>query len=428
MPENPTGDTNGIYVSHDLSISGTGELEILVGSAKNNSYAIAAGKSVNIFSGNIWATAGDANNGSYGLFAETVLNISGGSIWATAGNANYYSYAIAADEYNHATALNIYGGSIVATAGESDYCSYGVSVQSFTIHDGSIWATAGKGNSGKFTYSSGVSVDSINIFGGSIVTTGAEAFDTSRGVSTRAFVMSGGSIVATAGNANYYSYGVGAGETIEISGGSFIAKSGRAVDSQALSNVPSITGEGAKVKVGESDSSCRDWSGLPSELTDSQYVNIQFESTPPSPPPVPSPSSSGDSSRDSSTSYTTGVVASGSINGSIDVFVLTPSATGTANEVVDSTTYNQLRQSVESGYTPVAAFEVQASHSGKLTLSFPVGEQYNGMQFVVKHKTSKGIETYTGTVQNGKVVITVDSLSPFMIAVKGANKNPNTGR
>ena len=140
-------------------------------------------------------------------------------------------------------------------------------------------------------------------------------------------------------------------------------------------------------------------------------------------------SSTSDSSRDSSTSYTTGVTASGSIYGSIDVFVLTPSATGAANEVVDSTTYNQLRQSVESGYTPIAAFEVQASHSGRLTLSFPVGEQYNGMQFVVKHKTSDGtIETYTGVVENGKVVITVNSLSPFMIAVKGVGKNPNTGR
>ena len=142
-----------------------------------------------------------------------------------------------------------------------------------------------------------------------------------------------------------------------------------------------------------------------------------------------SSTSGGDSSRDSSTSYTTGVTASGSIYGSIDVFVLTPSATGSANEVVDNETYNQLRQSVESGYTPIAAFEVKASHSGKLTLSFPVGEQYNGMQFVVKHKTSSGkIETYTGVVENGRVVITVNSLSPFMIAVKGVNKNPNTGR
>ena len=136
------------------------------------------------------------------------------------------------------------------------------------------------------------------------------------------------------------------------------------------------------------------------------------------------------SSYSESKSYTTGVVASGNLYSSIDVFVLSPRRTGKANEVVDSITYYQLHESLESGFTPIIAYEVRASsYSGKLTLSFPVGQQYDGMEFEVKHKTTDGtINTYTGVVENGKVVIVVDRLSPFMIGIKGIGKNPYTGR
>lgn len=142
-----------------------------------------------------------------------------------------------------------------------------------------------------------------------------------------------------------------------------------------------------------------------------------------------STSSGSDSSNESSTSYTTGVVVTGNLDSTIDVFVLSPSSTGKANEVVDSTTYNQLRRSLESGYTPVAAYEIRASrYSGKLTLSFPVGTQYNGKEFLVKHKTSMGtIESFTGVVTDGNVVIIVSNLSPFMIAIKNGVEIPETG-
>ena len=59
------------------------------------------------------------------------------------------------------------------------------------------------------------------------------------------------------------------------------------------------------------------------------------------------------------------------------------------------------------------------SYEGKLKLTFNVGEEYNGKNYNVVHMKSENydFEEFTGIVENGKIEITVDSLSPFGISI-----------
>ena len=59
------------------------------------------------------------------------------------------------------------------------------------------------------------------------------------------------------------------------------------------------------------------------------------------------------------------------------------------------------------------------SYKGKLKLTFNVGEEYNGKNYNVVHMKSENydFEEFTGIVENGKIEITVDSLSPFGISI-----------
>ena len=56
------------------------------------------------------------------------------------------------------------------------------------------------------------------------------------------------------------------------------------------------------------------------------------------------------------------------------------------------------------------------TYIGNLELTFTVGKQYEGNILTIYHKKASGdIEILTGTVENGKVVITVSELSPFIL-------------
>ena len=70
----------------------------------------------------------------------------------------------------------------------------------------------------------------------------------------------------------------------------------------------------------------------------------------------------------------------------------------------------------------IAAFEARIEPDGAfeppLTLTFQVGEQYNGQTVYILHKLQGGnIEQFTPTVANGAVSIIVQELSPFLLAV-----------
>ena len=70
----------------------------------------------------------------------------------------------------------------------------------------------------------------------------------------------------------------------------------------------------------------------------------------------------------------------------------------------------------------IAAYEIHVEPAGAfrppLTLSFRVGQSFNGRTVYILHKLSNGsTDIYTPTVENGEAVITVNELSPFLLAV-----------
>jgi hypothetical protein len=70
----------------------------------------------------------------------------------------------------------------------------------------------------------------------------------------------------------------------------------------------------------------------------------------------------------------------------------------------------------------IAAFEARIEPDNAfqppLTLTFQVGGQYNGKKVYILHKLQNGdIEHFTPTVEDGAVSITVQELSPFLLAV-----------
>ena len=67
------------------------------------------------------------------------------------------------------------------------------------------------------------------------------------------------------------------------------------------------------------------------------------------------------------------------------------------------------------------------SYEGPLKLTFYVGEQYNGKYYSICHMKDYmyNFEEFNGIVENGKIEITVDSLSPFGISIFAAAVKAN---
>ncbi len=95
-------------------------------------------------------------------------------------------------------------------------------------------------------------------------------------------------------------------------------------------------------------------------------------------------------------------------------------------------TYEELEEKLEEdGYSDiVVAFEVtliSGDISNGVEISFNVGTDYNGKQAIILHKKSDGTyETATDTVEDGIVKMTVNELSPFMIAFVETTTDTNT--
>lgn len=98
---------------------------------------------------------------------------------------------------------------------------------------------------------------------------------------------------------------------------------------------------------------------------------------------------------------------------------------------------DQIRQWREQGRV-IAIYDVSLSYGfqGTVTLTFPVSGEYDGKTLTVVHCLKDRLDTCDATVSNGKVTITVDSLSPFAILDNskdgnGTNrikvKSPQTG-
>ena len=62
-----------------------------------------------------------------------------------------------------------------------------------------------------------------------------------------------------------------------------------------------------------------------------------------------------------------------------------------------------------------ADITVSGNYTGRLTLSFEVGEQYNGQTVTLLHAKNGKLTTYTAVVKGGIAIFTVTSLSPFAL-------------
>jgi hypothetical protein len=98
-----------------------------------------------------------------------------------------------------------------------------------------------------------------------------------------------------------------------------------------------------------------------------------------------------------------------------------PSAVLKAVSLADGDSDREALASLLSGKEIIAAFECSVSpedaYKPPLTLRIQVGEQYNGRTVYILHRLHNGnVEQFTPTVAGGEAVISLQELSPFLIA------------
>ena len=94
---------------------------------------------------------------------------------------------------------------------------------------------------------------------------------------------------------------------------------------------------------------------------------------------------------------------------------------------VENDTYKALEAKMAEGMEALGAYEVSVTGEaqGSFILTFQVGEKHNGRDAIVYHMKEDGeIEAKETVVKDGKITITIDSLSPFMITVASAGEEP----
>lgn len=91
-----------------------------------------------------------------------------------------------------------------------------------------------------------------------------------------------------------------------------------------------------------------------------------------------------------------------------------------------------IRQQInDSSYLYILGKDIRLTgdYSGLLTITLPLGSQYTGKTVSILHaRQNASLSTYSETVQEGKVTLTVDSLSPFAVfQEKSQDQIPATG-
>ena len=93
----------------------------------------------------------------------------------------------------------------------------------------------------------------------------------------------------------------------------------------------------------------------------------------------------------------------------------------------NSETYKTLMEYVEEGYTLLQVMDIEVLKeivSEKVTVTIPVGTEYNTRNAIVYHMLENGtVEEFAVVVENGKVSVTVDSFSPFAVAIEDVEDN-----
>ena len=241
-------DCYGIYAEGNLTISGSGTLNVTAGNASSRSCGIYAGsntdKALTISSGTVIATGGDVSSGpSFGIYTLGYFTISGtADVTGKGGTATGDgSFGISAEKQ-----VNISGGTVKAIGGT------GIGSDGLYSGNGDIQISGGKveaigGDAPKAGGSAGIfaqtSSANVTISGNADVTArgGKSASDRSYGIcSINLVTISGGKVEATADEGSYYGYGIY--NKAYISGGTITAASAYG---EAIPNV-NLKGSGYK--------------------------------------------------------------------------------------------------------------------------------------------------------------------------------------
>ena len=249
-----TGASYGIYTGGELTISGSGILNV-------------SGGILNVSGGNIAAS-------SNGLFVNGNLTISGGTVHATGGEVSgEYAYSFGINAEN----VTVSGGTVHATGGEvsGEYAySFGIYVtrETLAISDGTATATGGE-VSGEYAYSFGIYVtrETLAISGGIVNADGGTAtgsYAESCGIYvTHGLTISGGIVNADGGEVsgnNAYSYGICATHGLTISGGEVTAEGATQAVRSFTGTVTVAPAEGQQIAVraGTDESSAQEIANL----------------------------------------------------------------------------------------------------------------------------------------------------------------------
>lgn len=230
----------GIYGAGDLTIQGSGTLNVTGGNAictddKKNEYRsestgvyskgnliIADAVTVNVTGGD--ATSHDESSGSCGIHSEGTLTIQDGTVTGVGGKTAYNIGSADTNSYGiFASSVKISDGTVTGQGGPDSSGSYGIASYSVEISGGKV---TGYGGNGKVADSEGIfSLMPIKITGGTVTATGGTATgDATYGASCGMFSLSGievngGAITATGGMANKDSYGIYSPSFVSILGG-----------------------------------------------------------------------------------------------------------------------------------------------------------------------------------------------------------------
>jgi len=152
-------------------------------------------------------------------------------------------------------------------------------------------------------------------------------------------------------------------------------------------------------------------------------VTATYKDSNPDPRPSPSPSPGPSPTYRTMTDPATGITVSGNLSEGATLIVADLAlGNSTAEDAIR-------RRMQDDDYVFILGKNISLSGSftGMLTLSLPVGTQYNGETVTILHAKQDGtLEPYTVKVKHGKATFYVSSLSPFAVFADAAD-GPKTG-
>ncbi|MEG0456861.1 MAG: X2-like carbohydrate binding domain-containing protein, partial [Oscillospiraceae bacterium] len=103
----------------------------------------------------------------------------------------------------------------------------------------------------------------------------------------------------------------------------------------------------------------------------------------------------------------------------------------TVEQIVGQESCNDILRLINTDVNEIInAYDVNITdgdYTGRLSISFKIGEKYNGKTITVYHqKKNNEIEILYGVCENGLVTINVDELSPFVLTVEKSTEIPDT--